>query len=104
MECALRIVSVCFALDIARKHIDSSSLVWNNLIYLIESHASHVEKRLSLYSSTGNHTISEAVGLLYAGICFSELKRAKMWKAKALSLLRCEADRQLLDDGGGVEQ
>jgi hypothetical protein len=104
MECALRIISVCYALDISRNHIKPNSSAWNNLLNLVESHASLIEKRLSLYSSSGNHTISEAVGLLYAGINFPELKRADIWKRKALILLRAESDRQILSDGGSVEQ
>ncbi len=104
MECALRIISVCYSLDIARNYVKSNSLVWNDLLNIVESHASLIEKRLSLYSSSGNHTIAEAVGLLYAGINFPEFKRADVWKRKALTLLRHEADRQILRDGGSIEQ
>lgn len=104
MECGLRIISLCYALDIARKHFQSDSRVWNDGVNLIEAHALLIEKRLSLHSSSGNHTISEAVGLLYAGVNFPELIRAEKWKAKALSLLREESDRQILADGGSIEQ
>lgn len=104
MECALRIISVSYALDIARDYIESNSSVWNDLLNIVETHACLIEKRLSLFSSSGNHTIAESVGLLYAGIIFPEFKRAEIWKRKALALLRNEADRQILSDGGSIEQ
>jgi len=104
MECALRIIAVCYALDIARVNIKPDSSVWNDLLRIVEGHACLIEKRLSLYSSSGNHTIAESVGLLYAGINFPEFKRANIWRKKALALLRDEADRQILSDGGSIEQ
>ena len=104
MECALRIISVCTALDMVRDKLEADSSAWINLLKLVESHAYLIEKRLSLYSSKGNHTIAEAVGLLYAGILFPEFKVAVRWKRIGQNILNQEADVQILRDGGSVEQ
>ncbi len=104
MECGLRILSVCYALDKMRDKLESPTETWNALLQLVESHAMLIEKRLSLYSSAGNHTIAECVGLIYAAVLFPEFKAAKRWKKKGLKLLEQEAARQILPDGGGLEQ
>ncbi len=104
MECGLRILSVCYALDKMRDKLEYPTETWNALLQLVESHATLIEKRLSLYSSAGNHTIAECVGLIYAAVLFPEFKAAKRWKKKGLSILEQEAARQILPDGGGFEQ
>jgi len=104
MECALRILSVCYALDIVRRKLRRPMKIWNGLLRLVESHASLIEKRLSLHSSTGNHTVAECAGLVYAGTLFPEFKHAGRWKKTGLAILEEEADRQILSDGSGVEQ
>jgi hypothetical protein len=104
MECALRILAVCHAVDLARGRLSSSSPVWRLLPGLIENHASIIERRLSLYSSRGNHTIAECAGLIYAALLFPELPRAGKWARLGLSWIIRESQRQILDDGGGIEQ
>ena len=104
MESALRIIAVCYAVDIARENIFQESTIWNDMLNVIETHACLMEQRLSLYSSAGNHTIAEAVGLLYAGSLFPELKKAEIWKHKGKEILAHEADQQIFADGGGAEQ
>lgn len=104
MECALRLLSVCHALDLVRGQLECPQRIWPALVELVESHAKLIEKRLSLHSSAGNHTLAEAAGLVYAGILFPEMPRAGQWRATGCSLLEKEADRQVLSDGGGAEQ
>ena len=104
MECALRVISVCHAADMIRPHLASPDKVWPAVIGLVDSHACLIVRRLSLYSSAGNHTLAECVGLIYAGLLFPELPGAKRWYEVGLGLLESEAERQFLPDGGGVEQ
>ncbi len=104
MECALRILSSCYALDKVRDKQQPSPPLFNGLLQLVESHAYLIEKRLSLYSSAGNHTIAESVALIYAGVLFPEFKSAKRWKNLGLTILEQEAQRQILAEGGGLEQ
>lgn len=104
MECALRVLAVCHAIDIARPWLSDPEGMWPIVAGLIRGHAQLIRRRLSLGSSLGNHTIAEAAGLVYAGILFPELDHNGGWLAAGLRLLEQEASRQILDDGGGAEQ
>jgi len=102
MEEALRLVALFHTYDLVREWVSDSTRLCVGRIAL--SHSRHVASRLSLYSSAGNHTIAEAVGLLYAGILLRECPLAAQWRATARRLLGTEAERQIDADGGGVEQ
>ncbi|MEM9056806.1 MAG: alginate lyase family protein [Pseudomonadota bacterium] len=104
MECGLRIVALCHALDLARDRLSRPDAVWTAAVNIVQQHAALIERRLSLYSSAGNHTVAEAAGLVYAGTLFPELPSAGRWCTRGLALLGAEAARQVLPDGGGAEQ
>lgn len=104
MECALRIVVVCHALDMVRNKLNEPERVWPALLRMVDSHVRLIEKRLSLYSSVGNHTMAECAGLIYAGMLFPELDGAERWKKLGLSIMEGEMNHQILRDGGGAEQ
>ncbi len=74
MECGLRIISVAYALDRVRMRLNSPNEVWSAYASMVKVHAKLIMKRLSLYSSSGNHTIAECAGLVYAGLLFPEMK------------------------------
>lgn len=102
MECALRLIAVCHAFDLARRYVTSEA--WQGLLFLVESHAYFIARRLCLYSSAGNHTIGEAAGLIYAGVLFPEMAEAQTWLSLGLHNIECEADAQILGDGGNRER
>jgi len=104
MECALRLIAVCHALDMMRDVLQERVAAWSRLLWLVESHASFIERRLSLHSSSGNHSITECAGLIYAGVLFPEHSRASVWRSLGLKILPEQAFRQVLPDGGGIEQ
>ncbi|ROS05047.1 heparinase II/III-like protein [Sinobacterium caligoides] len=104
MECALRLISVCHAVDLMRPYLRQPVAIWQGVVSLVDSHASLIVHRLSLHSSAGNHTIAECAGLIYAGVLFPELAGAARWLKTGKELLEQEAQRQFLEDGGGVEQ
>ncbi len=104
MECALRLIAACHALDLLRARLPEPEATWPALLAIVASHAPLIARRLSLFSSSGNHTIAEAVGLLYAGVLFGEFPQAARWRATGLDLLAREAARQVLPDGGGIER
>jgi len=104
MECALRVIAACHALDLARDRLMAPGQTWRNLLALVSSHAPLIAQRPSLYSSAGNHTIAEGAGLVYVGTLFPELPHAVRWRAQGLRILQREAARQVLPDGGGIEQ
>ena len=104
MECGLRVISVCHALDMLRTWFAARDPVWASVTALVASHSPFIAKRISRFSSATNHTVAEAAGLVYAGVLFPELNEAQAWLADGLDILRKEADRQVLPDGGGIEQ
>jgi hypothetical protein len=103
MECSLRLIATCHALDMVRPELRDET-AWLALTRLVASHAPMIEQRLSLHSSTGNHTVAEAAGLTYAGILFPEFKPSKRWLRTGVALLSETANTQVLPDGGGTEQ
>lgn len=102
MENALRLLSLLHAFDLVRDAFGAGAR--NLLLKVVISHALHIERNLSLHSSAGNHTIAEALGLLYAGLLFPEHERAKQWERTANALLRQECPHQIRGDGGPAEQ
>jgi uncharacterized heparinase superfamily protein len=104
IECALRFIAVCHALDMLREHFSLDDPVWKHLTAIVASHPAFIAKRISRYSSSGNHTIAEAAALVYAGVLFPELKGATVWAEDGLNTLCAETERQVLPDGGGIEQ
>jgi Heparinase II/III-like protein/Heparinase II/III N-terminus len=104
MECALRLLAVCHAVDLCRGQWQQPDTVSAAVVALVRSHAPFIARRLSLHSSAGNHTIAEAAGLVYAGLLFPEFHDARRWVRRGLDLITREADRQILPDGGGIEQ
>jgi hypothetical protein len=104
MECALRMIAVCHALDLMRGNGARGEATWSGFVGLVESHAALIYRRLSLHSSAGNHTIAECAGLIYAGLVLPEHRQASLWRARGLGTLESEAARQVLQDGGGIEQ
>jgi hypothetical protein len=104
MECGLRILAISYAMDLARTKLISSERVWDAWLSVVKGHAEFIKNRLSLHSSTGNHTIAECVGLVYAGMVLPELEEAAWWRQIGLAILEREARHQILWDGGGTEQ
>lgn len=70
----------------------------------IRVHAAHVEKYLSYYFSPNTHLTGEALGLVYAGVLFPELKKAARWRRVGSQVLLEQLPRQVLPDGVYFEQ
>jgi hypothetical protein len=103
MECALRLIAVAHAVDMLRAE-RLQPQTWAAVAGVVSSHAGLISKRLSLHSSSGNHLVAECAGLVYAGVLLPEHPRAASWRETGLGLLAKEAARQVLPDGGGIEQ
>ncbi len=102
MEEALRVIAVAHAFDLVRNACDDPDR--QLVTALLVTHAWHIERHVSLYSSAGNHTIAEAVALLYLGALLPEHSNASRWQYTGLRLLRDEGPRQIRADGGSLEQ
>jgi len=102
MEEALRVLALMHTIDLARDSLDMPAR--EDIARILQTHGWHIERKLSLFSSAGNHTIAEAVGLLYLGVLLPEHPRAGKWTATARRLLDVESARQVRADGGPLEQ
>jgi hypothetical protein len=101
MECGLRMPVFFYSLKILNNLAPVERQEILDALYL---HAWWVSRNLSLYSSLGNHTICEGVGLVFAGAVFRDMPEGKTWLKKGVELLRQELPHQILDDGGPAEQ
>jgi len=101
MECALRIPVFLLALKtLPRLTSGETRRLWQVLF----EHGWLIEHRMSLGSSLGNHTVTEAVGLIMAGIVFEQSRKGRQWLKRGLELLKQESLHQILEDGGPAEQ
>ena len=100
MECGLRIPVFFFCL----KNLQLSNKEFMLILSAVFQHAWWISKRLSLYSSLGNHTVCECIGLLFAGAIYSKTKKGANWLHTGINILNKELNHQILDDGGPVEQ
>jgi heparinase II/III-like protein len=99
LEVSFRLISWCWTLLLIR---DSRALTPDLFAVILESvraHATHIERYLSHYFSPNTHLTGEALGLLYAGILFPELKRAERLRSLATHILVQQIERQVLADG-----
>ncbi len=101
MECGLRIPVFFYALKVLEQLDEPEK---RQLLTAIYHHAWHIAHRLSLYSSCGNHTVCEALGLVFAGAIFLPTEEGKKWLCTGIGLLEQELPRQVLPDGGPLEQ
>ncbi len=101
MECGLRIPLFVNALA-AQDGISSND---RDLISrAVYEHAFLVSNGLSLYSSLGNHTACESVGLIFAGALIGGMEQGRKWLDMGIELLEQEIRHQILGDGGPAEQ
>ncbi len=102
MECGLRVPVFLHCLKAIEGNPDNPA--FQAVLNAIYQHAWWVAKRLSLYSSLGNHTICECVGLVFAGAVYRKAKEGRRWLTRGMELLLRELDHQILEDGGPAEQ
>jgi hypothetical protein len=101
MECGLRIPVFLYALVLLSNLSEADR---RKIIDTIYEHAWLISMRLSLYSSLGNHTICECMGLIFASFLFMSTDEGRAWLEKGIHLLDTEIYHQILDDGGPAEQ
>lgn len=101
MECGLRIPVFVYALLWLPNLSEADR---QKIISTIYEHAWLIIRKLSLYSSLGNHTICEAVGIIFEAAIFRDTVEGKTWIKRGIELLTQETTHQILDDGGPAEQ
>jgi hypothetical protein len=104
LEVALRLISWCWALHLFRGSRALTSDLFVQMRAGIRSHAIHIERYLSSYTSPNTHLTGEALGLFYAGTQFHDLAEAERWTSTAERILIEQVRRQVLEDGVYFEQ
>jgi hypothetical protein len=104
MEVALRSMNLLGVFTLLR---DSASFTEQRLLLLLalfEQHGAHVRRNLEFsYVSTGDHYLSDVVGLLWLALMLPELQASKDWREWAFRELLREMDKQVLPDGTNFE-
>jgi len=101
MECGLRLPVFFYALKILDNLSSGDAEAILTGIFL---HAWWIERNLSLFSSLGNHTVCEALGLVVAGSICRDTAEGRRWLKIGIDLLTSELPHQVLVDGGPAEQ
>ena len=104
LEVALRLISWSWALHLFHGSSALDAGLRTRLLGSLWIHARHVERYLSYYYSPNTHLTGEALGLVYAGVLFPQLPRAREWRTLGARILQHEAERQILPDGVYFEQ
>lgn len=103
-EASLRLMAWTFA---AYALAGSAATTGQRLLALLRAVALHAERIEAVIgyalSQNNNHGISEAMGLLTAGLAFPELRRSARWAAKGQRLLERLIRRQVYADGSYVQ-
>ncbi len=103
IELAMRAInwiwSSYFFIDELEKDLGAAERLRESIVL----HALHIDRHLSRYFSPNTHLTAEALGLVYIGISFPDVKEAPRWVSRGLAILDAELDRQVLDDGGYFE-
>ena len=104
MEVSLRALNLlaCFQLLRRSPALDGRRLA--SMLALFDEHGRHVRRNLEFsYIATGNHYLSDVVGLLWIGLLLPELRASAAWRAFGLRELLREMDKQVLPDGADCE-
>jgi hypothetical protein len=99
LEVAYRAVAWVWALGLIRDSGAISPALYAQTMRSAHQHAHHLECYLSTYFSPNTHLTGEALGLLYLGVGFAELRGAARWRDVGLSILARELNRQVCADG-----
>jgi hypothetical protein len=103
-EPGLRAISFALVFDALRGSglLDASAA--RLVVAGLWQHARFIEGDLSPASSANNHLVGELAGLAVVGLLMPEVPDAERFLRSGLEGLAREADRQILEDGGGAEQ
>lgn len=99
LEMAFRLIAWCWTLLLIRDSPALGSALFARLLASVGQHAARIERNLSYYFAPNTHLTGEALGLIYAGVVFPDLKRASRWRSLGIEILTQQTDRQVLPDG-----
>lgn len=104
LEIAFRSVSWCWSLHLLRHDESLTGPLLARALKVLLLNGRHIETHLSTFYAPNTHLTGEALGLLYLGLSFPELRDASRWSSLGWEILRTELDRQVFADGTYYEQ
>jgi hypothetical protein len=104
LEVAFRAISWTWALFLIRRSPALTPELLARALTHLHLHARHLEVHLSTYFSPNTHLTGEALGLVYVGTHFPELRHSGRWAEKGTRVLLEELGRQVRPDGVYFEQ
>jgi uncharacterized heparinase superfamily protein len=104
LEVAFRAISWTWALYLVRSSPALTPELFRRVLGMLYVHARHLEVHLSTYFSPNTHLTGEALGLVYLGTHFPELRDAQRWVRRGEEILFAELGRQVRPDGVYFEQ
>lgn len=104
LEVAYRAVSWTWAHRLLRDAPELDDRLLVRWLKALDASARHIERYLSTWFSPNTHLTGEALGLLYIGTQFPELRDAPRWAALGWRILEEQLPRQVRPDGTYFEQ
>ena len=104
LEVSFRAISWIWALHFFRHSPALTEPLYDRVCGALFAHARHIERFLSTWFSPNTHLTGEALGLVYIGAAFPELRGAARWRQTGLRILSEQLQRQIREDGVYFEQ
>jgi heparinase II/III-like protein len=105
LELALRAISWMWAIEFFSRGADQDRTPWLiDLLVALDRQLDHVAHNLSRYFSPNTHLSGEALALYAVSQALPELRGSERRAAIGRALLIAEASKQILADGGHIEQ
>lgn len=103
LELAVRSINWIWASFFFKKELQRDRELQAKVFITLYLHGLHIRRHLSCYFSPNTHLTGEALGLLYLGKCFPQMKSSFGWTESAIKILESELFRQVFEDGGYFE-
>lgn len=104
MDVALRAVNWIWGMRFFEDFLKDHPETVQRFATSLHQHGKYIENNLEYYKgSTGNHYLSDIVGLLYIGSAFPEFEESDRWVLFAMQELVSEMEREVYADGGAHE-
>lgn len=100
MDVAIRVCNLIAGFYFFKESQEISDSFLLRFLKSLKQHGKYILHNLEM---TGNHYISDIVGLIYLSVCFPELIDTKKWKEFAIKELIKEMDKQVYPDGCDFE-
>ena len=104
LEVSFRAITWCWVWKLTAQSEAWTPELLVKFLHTIERSANYLLKYDSIHHSPNTHLTGEALGLLYIGTTFPELKHARRWKKRGIDILVSEIPHQFLEDGFHFER